>query len=192
MRKIYGVGINDYDEKVCINGKHIKSYLVWISMLGRCYSEKYQENHLTYKDIKVCDEWLSFSKFKEWFDANYPYHIEEQGISLNLDKDILSGESKIYSPETCVFIPKNINLFMSIKYSNNTSGYTGVYWDKDKRKWRAQINDFYSSKYKKIGRFKNIEDAKNAYIKARAIEAEKAKEYLRELGYNEDIVNKIK
>jgi len=43
-------------------------------------------------------------------------------------------------------------------HKNNTSGYKGVYWDKQNKKWRVQIN---IDKYKKktLGRFKNKEEA---------------------------------
>ena len=53
-------------------------------------------------------------------------------------------------------------------------------------------NGFDNNKNRHIGYFNNIEDAKDAYNKAREIEALKAKEYLRELGYDEEIINKIK
>lgn len=192
MKKIYCVGINDYNGKVNINNKKIKSYQIWQNMLRRCYNKNFQDRHPTYVGVAVCDEWLKFSKFKDWFDKNYRYDLEEQGIKLHIDKDLLSRDGKVYSPDTCVFLPSNVNKFLSNSYSNNKSGYIGVSWDNSRSKWKVQINEFNSSSYKNIGRFKNIEDARNTYIKARHIEAEKCREYLRELGYNENIVNKIK
>lgn len=47
------------------------------------------------------------------------------------------------------------------KQSNNTSGCTGVYWEKQCNKWRASIT--YKGKITHLGLFTNIEDA----IKAR-------------------------
>lgn len=46
-------------------------------------------------------------------------------------------------------------------HSNNTSGYTGVTWDKRNNKWIAQIKLNYKNIF--LGRYKNIDDA----IKAR-------------------------
>ena len=43
---------------------------------------------------------------------------------------------------------------------NNTSGITGVTWDKAKKKWAAQISVY--GRNKLIGRFDNIEDAAQA------------------------------
>lgn len=42
MKKVFNIGVNDYDKNVNINGEPIKSYQVWKSMLQRCYDEKYQ------------------------------------------------------------------------------------------------------------------------------------------------------
>ena len=51
--------------------------------------------------------------------------------------------------------------------SNNKSGYSGVFFDKDNNKWRANIKVNYKQIY--LGRFNLIEDAilarKNAEIK---------------------------
>ena len=47
------------------------------------------------------------------------------------------------------------------KYSNNTSGYKGVSWDKAAGKWSVSIR--INSKLIKIGRFDDIVDAAKAY-----------------------------
>lgn len=187
---VCGIGINDYDGIVKIEGKMTKSYRVWYSMLNRCYSTKYHKNKPTYIKCEVCDDWKYFSRFKTWFDENYP-NID--GIELQLDKDLIGGESKFYSPETCVFLPNKINSFVSNKKINNQSGYVGVSWNKQSSKWVVNITDFETAKYKRYGYFKNIEDAAKAYEEARKIEAEKVKEYMRSLGiYSEDLISKIK
>jgi hypothetical protein len=49
----------------------------------------------------------------------------------------------------------------SKKHRNNTSGIKGVSWDKNAGKWRAHIRINY--KLKALGRFDNIEDARDAY-----------------------------
>ena len=58
--------------------------------------------------------------------------------------------------------------------SNNTSGCTGVYWDKSRQKWQAQIT--YNKKVYYLGRFDNYEDAVNARITAE-------EEYFKEWSY---------
>lgn len=170
MQKVLGVGINDYNEKIKINNKHIKSYIVWRDMLKRCYDSKYHKSRPTYIGCTVCEEWLYFSKFKEWYDNNFPFWLERDGVIIDLDKDLLIEGNKIYSPDTCIFIPHKVNSFMTNKKSNsNKSGYTGVCWHKRLNKWRVQINIFNNNKDRHVGYFANIEDAGDAYIKARAI-----------------------
>ena len=99
---MYGVGINDLDEPVYKNGKNLKFYTIWKDMLRRCYSNKLQKKFPTYVGCSVCDEWLSLSTFKVWFDINY-----QDGMAL--DKDILIKGNRVYCPEACSFIPRYIN-----------------------------------------------------------------------------------
>ena len=110
LRKmVFGVGINDYPRSTA----NLLSYRRWCSILERCYSENSLQDSPSYRGCKVCEEWLLFSNFKKWFDANYikGYHI---------DKDILVKGNKVYSPETCCFVPNEINtLFTHRKNKRN-------------------------------------------------------------------------
>lgn len=100
---VHGVGINDYNGAVVNNGKVLKSYQIWDCMLNRCYDKKHHIKHPSYANCSVCEEWLLFSNFKKWFDGNY---IE----GYQLDKDIIGGKgNKMYSPQTCCFVPKEVN-----------------------------------------------------------------------------------
>lgn len=102
---VHGVGINDYEGSVYVNGKRIESYRCWKSMLERCYSSTFQIRCPTYVGCTVCVEWLSFSNFKKWYGENYREGFE-------LDKDILVEGNKIYSPDTCVFVPHYLNTIL--------------------------------------------------------------------------------
>lgn len=51
----------------------------------------------------------------------------------------------------------NLLLLKTRKRKNNTSGYKGVSWDAQRKKWVAQIR--LQGKNHKIGRFLNLEDA---------------------------------
>ena len=75
-------------------------------MIKRCYEPKYQAKHSTYKDCKVEDYLLNFQNMGEWIDKNY---YEIPGEQMCLDKDILCKGNKIYSRETCIFVPQRIN-----------------------------------------------------------------------------------
>lgn len=56
------------------------------------------------------------------------------------------------------------NTFNRTKYSNNTSGFKGVSFHKEKQKFRANIN--IDGKRKHLGYFENAEDAHEEYKKA--------------------------
>lgn len=98
---IFGVGINDLQ-----NTKGTSFYKAWFSMLTRCYNKQLQiTKHKSYVDCSVCEEWLTLSNFKEWFEN--PENGYRDGY--HLDKDILVKGNRIYSPETCCFVPNEIN-----------------------------------------------------------------------------------
>jgi hypothetical protein len=110
MRKknklVCGVGVNDFDGRVLIDGKKIASYEIWTCMIKRCYSPKVKQRQPTYTDCLVCDEWLCFSTFKQWFDENYMN-------GLHLDKDIITQGNNIYSAINCRFVPQYINSLLT-------------------------------------------------------------------------------
>lgn len=106
-RTIYGIGyIGEGKYKVSENGKLTKVYQRWYEMVRRCYDSKYHKKYLTYTNCEVDEKWLNFQNFGTWHDENY-YKIE--GEKMELDKDILVKHNKIYSPETCVYVPQTIN-----------------------------------------------------------------------------------
>lgn len=104
---VCGRGINDCPDPVYWRegGKQqvCPIYSTWADMLARCYSEKELSRNPSYADTEVCDEWLSFSNFKRWVEAQ-PWRGNQ------IDKDILHPGANLYSPETCTFIPKRINV----------------------------------------------------------------------------------
>lgn len=113
-RKIFGVGINDapFCTQFHDGNKLIAhpAYVSWKSMITRCYDKKYQDKYPTYKNKTVCDEWLSFMRFRSWWISNHVY-------GWHLDKDILT-DSDCYSPDACIFIPSHINIFLTDSASN--------------------------------------------------------------------------
>ena len=100
-KSVCGVGVNDRSSLG--NSTDSIHYRTWYNMLYRCYSGKYP----TYKDVTVCDEWKTFSNFKTWMMKQ---EMKCSDISnRQLDKDVLVPGNKVYSPETCHFVTREVN-----------------------------------------------------------------------------------
>ena len=107
-KRYYGMGyLGEGKYKVSENRKIKKEFDIWHHMLQRCYDPKYQERHPTYKGCRVENYLLNFQRICEWIENNY---YEVPGEMMCLDKDILCKGNKIYSRETCIFVPERINL----------------------------------------------------------------------------------
>lgn len=108
------VGIGKYSPK-----KNRKAYATWYDILRRVPKTVNCDNYLpSYSECEVCQEWLNFQNFAEWFEANYKPNFE-------IDKDLLYKYNKLYSPQTCCMIPKELNLFI-IKRTNERNLAIGV------------------------------------------------------------------
>lgn len=146
-RTIYSLGyLGEGDYSPRKDGVKTIQYNYWYDMLRRCYNKKALEKRPTYEDKYVCEEWLNFQNFAKWFDENY-YKIN--GERTELDKDIINKGNKIYSPETCVFVPHRINSLF-IKCDKLRGNYpVGVDFHKDIKKFRVRCN-VYDNEIKKV------------------------------------------
>lgn len=140
------------------DGSTTTAYRKWRDMLSRCYHFDRCLKTLSYENCYVCDEWLNFQNFAEWFYQNY-YEID--GEIICLDKDILYKGNQLYSPENCVFAPQTIN---SLFIRTNRKGDLpiGVTFDKRRGTYQAKCHKCHNeSEY--LGTFKTVEEAFNAY-----------------------------
>ena len=164
-RRTYGIGyLGEGEYKTKINGKNTKCYIAWKHMLERCYNPKYKEKHPTYINCEVCEEWLCFQNFAEWFYNNY-YEID--GEKMQLDKDILCKGNKIYSSENCIFVPEKINKLFTKSDKSRGNYPIGVSYHKTVGKFQAncRIYDFEEnkSKLKYLGLYDTPDDAFKVY-----------------------------
>ena len=123
-RRIYEMGyIGEGKYKTGKNGRHTRCYNTWCHMLQRCYDEKCHKKYPTYIDCETSEEFLNFQEFGKWYEDNY-YEVE--GEKMCLDKDILIKHNKIYSPDTCVFVPEKINLLFVKKDNDRGKSVIGT------------------------------------------------------------------
>ena len=178
---VYGIGINDFDGNVRINGKIIKSYDQWKNMLSRCYDPKMHKIEPSYIKCEVCEEWKLFSNFKKWFDENY---VE----GYQLDKDILFKGNKIYSQNTCCFVPQEVNKLFTNRKNDRGKLPIGVCYSKKYNKFKSQIN--IDGERKHLGYFITAKDAYLSYKKEKEKNIkEMAEKYFKDRLITENIYN---
>lgn len=107
---VYGHGKNDVNFQSYVGGKRVWQYGLWTFMLKRCFCEKVKLRYPTYQDVTCCSEWLSFANFLEWCNKEVDYKGKPQGMAL--DKDLIIKGNKVYSPETCSFVPRFVNTLL--------------------------------------------------------------------------------
>ena len=137
-RRTYNIGyLGEGEYTTRINNKKTKAYIKWSSMIQRCYDPYELNRRPKYIDCYVCEEWHNFQNFAKWFYENYYECHNEQ---MHLDKDILIKNNKIYSPETCIFVPQRINdLF--VKRDNDRGEYPlGIAYDKKNKRLVAKCS----------------------------------------------------
>lgn len=176
MRKqklIHGIFICDIQSE--LNGIMFKYYNIWYEMIRRCYCINYKTKKPTYNGCSVCNEWYILSNFKKWFDKNY---IE----NYHLDKDIIIDGNKVYSPDTCCFIPQYINSLFNDNKRSRGKYLLGVFWSIDHNKFRSLLSIY--NKQIHLGYFDNELDAHNAWLKAK-------REYARKLAIDAYMNNEI-
>lgn len=113
-----GVGIMDIRHNEA-SAEYKRIHKTWVGMLQRCYSEEWSRKSPTYKDCTVCPEWLTFSNFRKWM-------LEQDWEGLELDKDLLVRGNKVYSPETCIFVSRKVNLLAIDRNKLGGKYLTGV------------------------------------------------------------------
>lgn len=150
------IGVGRY--KGSRDGVHTKCYSKWVSMINRCYNPYEINRNPTYKDCIVCDEWHNFQNFAQWYEESY-YEIENE--CMDLDKDILVKGNKVYSPDTCVFVPHKINILFTKRCGSRGELPTGVTYNKDCNKFTSRHGC--NGENVNLGLFECEVDAFNSY-----------------------------
>ena len=129
---ILGVGIKDCAYKDD-NGVKLRSYNIWHSMVKNVYGGyKPSRGGRIYDGFTVCDEWLRYSNFNAWYDKQ-----EHGDNTYVLDKDLMPNPTKVFSPDTCCLLPKEIKAFISVKPNKDNGLPIGVHYCEIKEKFVA-------------------------------------------------------
>ena len=163
---VYGVGILGTKYLSTINGVKTKEYELWCHMLQRCYSDKSKKKNPTYEGCEASENFKYYEYFYEWCYKQIGFGNEGDENPFHLDKDLLIKGNKVYSEDTCVFIPREINQLLVKSTASRGEHLIGVYWNKTNKAFRATVRKS-KGKQKHLGYFKTEIEAFNAYKKAK-------------------------
>lgn len=169
---IKGCVNNPYDKVVCGvgyigEGKYNrlydrKLYNTWYAMITRCYDPYLlNDKYPTYRDCIVDERFHCLQDFGKWYEMNY-YKIPNE--TMCLDKDVLIKNNRKYGPDTCIFVPQEINSLIVKSYRNGKLPL-GVCYHKIHKKYIATCSTFINNKKNvvTIGYYNNPDDAFEAY-----------------------------
>ena len=155
---VCGVGMLGTKYPSTVNGVQTKEYVLWQSMLKRCYSTTLKKKYPTYKDCKVSDNFLHYEYFYEWCNRQIGFGNQ----NWQLDKDLLVKGNKVYSESTCVFLPAEINSLLVKRKASRGKHLIGVYWHNTNKAFIARVNKN-KGKSEHLGYFNTEIEAFNAY-----------------------------
>lgn len=105
---------------------------IWHHMKERCYNINCKD-YYNYggRNIKVCDEWLkSFENFYIWAI------ISGYKNNLSIDRININGN---YEPDNCRWVTSTQQNINRRKFKSNTSGYIGIYYRINLKRWLSTI-----------------------------------------------------
>ena len=159
---VCGIGIVGTKYPPTVNGVITKEYDLWQNMLRRCYSDSSKKKRPTYEGCGVSDNFKSFEYFYEWCQKQIGFGV----ASFELDKDLLVKGNKIYSEDSCIFIPKEINSLLIKSVASRGVYLIGVCWSKTHKTFKAQVSKN-KGKSEYLGYYNTEIEAFNAYKTAK-------------------------
>jgi hypothetical protein len=132
---------------------------VWMGMLMRTCSDEFKQKHKSYTEARVCEEFMNLQVFCNWSDSAKP---KDTSITWELDKDLL-GDGKLYSPSTCCYLPKELNLFLSKldrQYIPRTAGGKYSVWCSDGVNKDNRYVGTFDTKEEAVGAWKKTKNAR--------------------------------
>ena len=162
LPSVYGIGVFGIKYPSRVNGVKTKEYKLWHSMLVRCYSDTIKKKHPTYIGCEVSDNFKSYEYFYEWCQKQIGFGNK----GWHLDKDLLVKGNRVYSEDSCVFLPQEVNTLLT-KRTNSRGEYSiGVSWSKTSKAFVATVAKN-KGKTEWLGYFNTEIEAFKAYKKAK-------------------------
>lgn len=126
-------------------------YGAWSNMKTRCLNSN-ASNYKWYgeRGIKVCEEWVDcFENFKRDMEPTWKKGLQLDRIDPNGD----------YTPVNCRWVSPSENTKNRRCRALKQSKHAGVYWNKSREKWAAQIHlGYFDSEEEAAKMFDKISD----------------------------------
>lgn len=180
---VKGWGVNDADYPVnwSVNGERFRCpiFSIWKSLICRTIPP-IKESHASYADCSISDGWKHYMDFYNWTN-------NRDWEGLRLDKDVLIRGNRIYSPDTCVYIPNSLNQLLKQPKKSDSDICMGVrylhgYKD-SKDKFEAYSK--YEQKYIYLGTYYSKEEAHAAWQQEKVTHFEKEIQKLEEMNFKD-------
>lgn len=141
-----------------IDGILTKEYAIWDNMIKRTHPGKIWIKHPRYAGCSCSENFLRFQWFADWCQTQIGFYPDAQ-----LDKDLLYKGNKVYSENTCVFIPRELNNLLISCNSMRGDLPIGVCYNKKSGKYQAQVSDMVDGDNIYLGLFNDPLSAFSAY-----------------------------
>lgn len=128
------IGEGPYLSRAGKNCKILQPYATWSGIIARCYDPKSKRKLPAYEGCSMVETWHNLQVFGRWYDENF-YQIP--GERMEIDKDILVKWNKIYGPETCVFVSRDMNRLLERRVRARGQHPIGVSWNKRDKYFEA-------------------------------------------------------
>ena len=131
------------------------AYKAWVGLIRRTYEPSYLSSGRNIYGSTVCEEWHNFQNFAEWF-YNEP---NSDNPEFRLDKGMRVWGGRLYSPETCSYVPKCFHVWMTTKPRVSRELPRGVH--PSGAKYLVMLNGDGRNNY--LGTFETVAEAQEVY-----------------------------
>lgn len=137
----------------------IKSYQYtsWVGMLKRVYNSKTERAKINYSGCSVVENWHWLEEFHGWASG------QKYKPGWQLDKDLLVKGNRVYGPETSIYVPREINTFLTDRANERGPYPAGVTIRSDTGRFQASCSNNGSPGY--LGVYDTPEEAFSVYKK---------------------------
>lgn len=157
MQRDNGAWLQQFEKRTTRLGR------IWAEINRRCKPQgEFQKKRPTYTGCR--NAFADFQAFSRWAVACPGYgEVDEDGHVYQIDKDLLLPGNKVYSEETCCFVPRRLNSLLLACDSKRGNLPLGVCRETDTGKFLASIAK------RNLGRFSTPESAHKAWQREKVL-----------------------